>query len=424
MEPEPLPDHYKALGVDPKAEVTAIKAAHRKLVLTCHPDKVKDPELKQQKQEEFHCIQRAYEVLSDEKERGRYDAEITLAAIRKNKLSSSSSSRAKSTRFDTRPTNSGSSPQYATEEFRPSGSYDDDKYHDDRDRDRARGSTRHKYDASSRGSYDTYDAYPKSGSSPRADKDSRSAKASSDRTRSHQTKTRDKEERRDRSERSRFAHVEGESSSDEKARHEAGYKRRSQEDEAQRQAADARRKAEERRSYEDGRYNTDPRARKLSTQEEEARLYQHKSRAQVEAEIRPSPARNSSRDYYGETSNHSSRRESRPEAVRRSSAQPKDRRGSSGRERDRGIPEIVEWNNDDTSRRPPPPLKQYNSSPPTIEVSRTTPNAHTQPNHHHTLTTPPPPPQPSSAPKLCPCPRPSTPLHPAPRPAPPLSAKQ
>jgi curved DNA-binding protein CbpA len=388
MDADPLPDHFKALGVERNADSAAIKKAHRLLVLKCHPDKVTetDPVLKQQKAEQFHKIQKAYEVLIDEKERATYEANLTLEALRKEKLArgGAPSSRDKSTRFESRPSGSSSS-RYATEERRPSAAYDDDeKYYDDRDRDRARTSTRSKYD--------TYSAYPKSGSSPRTEKESsRSTKATTERHRSERTKARDKDERRNH----KFVSVDSESSSaDEKARYEADYKRRSQEDEARRQGA---RKADDRRSYEDPRYDSSPSARKMSSQAEDAIRYLHKSRAQVESEMRPSMARTSSRDYY-ESSRSSRKESSRPEPVRRSSARPKDRPASSSardRERDRAFPEIVEWDGDESSsRRMPPSLSKHSSSPANIEIPRTMPQrSYTSaeaPRDHRTSTSPPP----------------------------------
>jgi curved DNA-binding protein CbpA len=390
MDSGPLPDHFKALGVDRTADAAAIKKAHRLLVLQCHPDKVTvtDPAVKQQKAEQFHKIQQAYETLIDEKERATYEANLTLEALRKEKLArgGASTSRDKSTRFDSRP--SGTSTRYATEERRPSTTYDDDKYHDDRDRDRARTSTRSKYD--------TYSAFPKSGSSPRTEKESsRSAKATTERHRSERTKARDKDERRNH----KFVSVESESSSaDEKARYEAGYKRRSQEEEVRKQGADARRKADDRRSYEDTTYAASPTAGKMRSQAEDAIRYLHKSRAQVEADIRPSTTRASSRDYY--EGGRSSRKESRPEPVRRSSARPKDRTTSSsardreGRDRDRGFPEIVEWDGDDSPPRRMPPLKQHNSSPAGLEIPRTMPQRSytvAEPSRDHRTSTSPPP---------------------------------
>ena len=72
---EPTPDHYKALGLDNTADASTIKATYRKLVLKCHPDKVTDPALKEQKQEEFHNIQQAYECLIDQEKRSKYDVD-------------------------------------------------------------------------------------------------------------------------------------------------------------------------------------------------------------------------------------------------------------------------------------------------------------------------------------------------------------
>ncbi|KAH7351437.1 hypothetical protein BKA66DRAFT_430630 [Pyrenochaeta sp. MPI-SDFR-AT-0127] len=360
MASEPLPDHYKALGVDKNADATAIKATYRKLVLKCHPDKVTDPTLKEQKQQEFHRIQEAYEVLIDQEKRADYEAHLTLEKLRKEKAAraGAAASSEKSARFDVRTAGGASftattQSRYATEERKPSRSYDDEeRYYDDRDRTRSK--------------YDTYPAFPKGGSSPRT-KESSSSKSSrpaaSDRTRSERTKTRDKEVRSDR----KFVSVESESSSDEKARYEAEYKRRNAEEDARKQA-ESRRKSEDRRSYEDSHYNVSPSTRKLNDQKEEALRYLHKTRGQVEAEIRPSPTRTSSRDYYGES--RSSRKEVRPEAVRRSSAaRPKERSSATGRERDRGFVEIVDW----ADHRSPPSFKHSSSSPANIELPRTTP---------------------------------------------------
>ncbi|KAF2125923.1 DnaJ-domain-containing protein [Dothidotthia symphoricarpi CBS 119687] len=365
----PLPDHWAALGVDRTADAATIKKTYRKLVLSCHPDKVQDEALKEQKAEEFHKIQQAYEVLSDDDRRSTYEAELKLEQLRKEKLArtgAAANTDTKSTRFDSRassgayPANT-SSQRYTTEERRPSRGFDEDRYYDGRRK------------------YDGEDAYarsspPSRAARPEKESSARAARPTPDRTRSDRNKTRDREDRRDR----KFVSVESESS-DEKARYEAEWKRRnaeeearnrrSAEEEARTQAAEARRKVEEqRRSYEDSRY--DSTSRKLSQQAEEALRYQHRSRADVQAEIRPSPVRTASRDYY--TSERGpSRREvpSRPEPVRRSSARPKERPVPSGRERERGMPEIVEWGED----RRPPLFKHSSSSPADIQLPRSMP---------------------------------------------------
>jgi curved DNA-binding protein CbpA len=369
MDNEPLPDHYKALGLDKSCDTEAVKKAHRKLVLGCHPDKIKDTDpLKEQKLSQFHIVQKAYEVLTDPKERGQYEALLTLQALRKEKLArggtaNTSSPREKSARFDVRTAGSNAafqantSSRFHTEERRPSRPYDDeDKYYDERDR--PRGSTR--------GSkYDTYEPISKGGSSPRTERESSKAqKATTERSRADKTKARDKEERRDRDRTGRFVSVESDSSSaDDKARHEAGYKRRSQEDEQQRRASESKRK-DERRPYDDSRYGASSSGRKLSTLEEEALRYQYKSRAQVDEAVRPNLVRASSRDYHHGDQRRSSRKE---DAPRRSSAvrpSTKERTSSSSK----GYPEIVSWGEEDTSSRRMPTLRPHNSSPANIEL--------------------------------------------------------
>ena len=63
-----MKDYYEILGVDSNATAEEIKSAHRKLVKKHHPDKNGG-----EHSEEFIDIQRAYDVLSDEKERAFYD---------------------------------------------------------------------------------------------------------------------------------------------------------------------------------------------------------------------------------------------------------------------------------------------------------------------------------------------------------------
>ncbi|KAI1090763.1 DnaJ-domain-containing protein [Rostrohypoxylon terebratum] len=99
------PDPYKALGVAKDATQAEIRSAHRKLVLKCHPDKVQDPKLKEEKQREFQQVQQAYELLCDEAERTRYDDKVRLEELRRearNMTSTTTSSPRNPRRHETR----------------------------------------------------------------------------------------------------------------------------------------------------------------------------------------------------------------------------------------------------------------------------------------------------------------------------------
>ena len=80
------PDPYQALGVSKDATIATIKSVHRKLVLQCHPDKVKDESLRAQKQDEFQKVHQAYEILSDEDKRREYDDRVRLAELKREVL--------------------------------------------------------------------------------------------------------------------------------------------------------------------------------------------------------------------------------------------------------------------------------------------------------------------------------------------------
>lgn len=82
MESPIPPDPYKTLGIDKSAPLATVRSAHRKLVLTCHPDKVTDESAKKAASDKFHLVQQAYEILSDETKRERYDERVKLADLR------------------------------------------------------------------------------------------------------------------------------------------------------------------------------------------------------------------------------------------------------------------------------------------------------------------------------------------------------
>ncbi|OJJ89682.1 J domain-containing protein, partial [Aspergillus glaucus CBS 516.65] len=66
-------DPYAVLAVPKDATLPEIKSAHRKLVLKCHPDKIKDESLRNEAQDQFQRVQQAYELLSDPSRRTKYD---------------------------------------------------------------------------------------------------------------------------------------------------------------------------------------------------------------------------------------------------------------------------------------------------------------------------------------------------------------
>ena len=83
MSSPPQQDPYKVLGIAKDADLSAVKRAYRQLVLKCHPDKFQDDALKAIKVDEFHKVQQAYDLLSDESKRAQYDEQIKLYELRK-----------------------------------------------------------------------------------------------------------------------------------------------------------------------------------------------------------------------------------------------------------------------------------------------------------------------------------------------------
>ena len=83
MSSPPQQDPYKVLGITKGADLAAVKRAYRQLVLKCHPDKFQDEGLKAIKVDEFHKVQQAYDLLSDESKRSHYDEQVKLYELRK-----------------------------------------------------------------------------------------------------------------------------------------------------------------------------------------------------------------------------------------------------------------------------------------------------------------------------------------------------
>ncbi|KAJ5279100.1 hypothetical protein N7478_004472 [Penicillium angulare] len=81
----PEADPYLELGLSRNATLAEIRASHRKRVLKCHPDKITDEAIRRVALDEFQRVQYAYEILSDETRRERYDQRVRLAAIAQEK---------------------------------------------------------------------------------------------------------------------------------------------------------------------------------------------------------------------------------------------------------------------------------------------------------------------------------------------------
>ena len=63
-------DYYEVLGVDKGADAGVIKKAYRKVAMKYHPDRNPD---NKEAEEKFKEAAEAYEVLSDDQKRARYD---------------------------------------------------------------------------------------------------------------------------------------------------------------------------------------------------------------------------------------------------------------------------------------------------------------------------------------------------------------
>ena len=64
-------DYYQVLGISKDASVTDISKAYKKLAIKYHPDK--NPDNKEEAEENFKKVSEAYEVLSNKEKRQMYD---------------------------------------------------------------------------------------------------------------------------------------------------------------------------------------------------------------------------------------------------------------------------------------------------------------------------------------------------------------
>ncbi|KAJ5514689.1 hypothetical protein N7463_004241 [Penicillium fimorum] len=86
MSTPPDIDPYAVLGVAKDATIPEIRAAHRKRVLKCHPDKIQDESQRIAAQDEFQRVQQAYELLSDDVRRIKHDHQVKIAEMKREEL--------------------------------------------------------------------------------------------------------------------------------------------------------------------------------------------------------------------------------------------------------------------------------------------------------------------------------------------------
>ncbi|KAJ5834465.1 hypothetical protein N7447_000491 [Penicillium robsamsonii] len=86
MSTPPDIDPYAVLGVAKDATIPEIRAAHRKRVLKCHPDKIQDESQRIAAQDEFQRVQQAYELLSDDVRRTKHDLKVRIAEMKREEL--------------------------------------------------------------------------------------------------------------------------------------------------------------------------------------------------------------------------------------------------------------------------------------------------------------------------------------------------
>ncbi|KAG9688142.1 hypothetical protein KCU95_g9090, partial [Aureobasidium melanogenum] len=374
------PDPYVALGLSKDATPAQIKTTYRKLVLKCHPDKVTDESKKAEASDQFHRIQQAYEILSDEGRRSRYDAQIKLAELRKQSMNNRPPVEVRTAAYEVptagpgRATFTARGPERVYEERRPERS-DSDDYFTSAPRTTSR-------------KHDDYERQPmkKTTVPPRDDKErarvfERERRESERISRTDKRRTRDQDQRRER-DRKYSAY---DDDSDTELRQDAERLRRRATEEAikekemrerERARLDRERERERAGRREDGGRERDDYER--DRERSSRRAYDSQRYSRMEEEVnayigrdkRPQLSRSASTAKTETYVDRSSR--STPAFVRRHSAKPASPQPRRDRDRRPSEPDIIEVDERRSAPRPPP-LYTSTSSPSTIKVTREPP---------------------------------------------------
>jgi DnaJ-class molecular chaperone len=73
-------NYYEMLNIDKNASKEEIVQAFRKMIKTCHPDRIKDKAEKQMAEEKFQQITEAFNILKDDAKRKEYDEKLESGA--------------------------------------------------------------------------------------------------------------------------------------------------------------------------------------------------------------------------------------------------------------------------------------------------------------------------------------------------------
>ncbi|KAF3491596.1 uncharacterized protein GIQ15_01113 [Arthroderma uncinatum] len=236
----PAHDPYEVLGIPKTAQTAQIRTAYKKLALKFHPDKIQDESLREQGTVEFQKIQEAYEFISDDSKRIQYDQRIRAAAVAKERMASRGTSGSSGRRsgncvfeditpkeyatgptYESRPPPPSSkshraprdpSPVSADRNQRPSRYSDDDSAYEERrassrkhaNYERRRHHSREPYEKKSSSSSSSKDYVRRERESTRHTKErARETRESTRSSRASNAKVRDRERRRDTSEKLR-----------------------------------------------------------------------------------------------------------------------------------------------------------------------------------------------------------------------------